>query len=198
MARGFGDGVSCAKAGDGVTNKRATDDEDEQREYSSPACYMHEFESEHRVDSASSVVHASPEKIYRAHLDPNALVSWLPPEGMTGRVEQFEPRVGGTYQIVLTYGQPSSSAPGKTTENSDSVRGRFVELVPDRLIAQTVTFDSDDTAFAGEMKITWTFMPVPEGTRVDVRCENVPKGISPEDHAVGLASSLANLAKFCE
>jgi uncharacterized protein YndB with AHSA1/START domain len=181
-----------------VNDKRSAspDDEDEQREYSSPACYLHEFESHNRVDSASRVIHASPEKIYRAHMDPHSLVSWLPPEGMSGRVEQFEPRVGGTYRMVLTYGQPSAAA--KTTENSDAVQGRFVELVPDRLIAQVVTFDSDDPAFAGEMKITWTFMPVPEGSRVDVRCENVPPGIQPEDHAAGLASSLANLAKFCE
>jgi uncharacterized protein YndB with AHSA1/START domain len=157
---------------------------------------LHEFESYNRVDSAFRVIHASPEKIYRAHLDPQALVGWLPPEGMTGRIEQFEPRVGGTYRMVLTYEQPSVAA--KTTQSSDRVQGRFIELVPDRLICQVVTFDSDDPAFAGEMKITWTFMPVPEGTRVDVRCENVPRGIRPVDHAAGLTSSLANLAKFCE
>lgn len=186
------------KTGDCVGNKRSAspDDEDEQREYSSPACYLHEFESDDRVDSASRVIHASPEKIYRAHMDPRELISWLPPRGMSGRIEQFEPRLGGTYRMVLTYDQPSAAA--KTTESSDIVQGRFVELVPGRLIAQRVTFDSDDPAFAGEMKITWTFMPVPEGTRVDVRCENVPRGISAEDHAAGLASSLANLAKFCE
>lgn len=179
-----------------MSNKQPTDDENEQREYSSPACYLHEFESSYRVDTASRVIHAAPEKIYRAHMDPQSLAAWLPPEGMSCRVEQFEPRVGGIYRMVLTYDQPTTS--GKTTENSDAVQGRFVELVPDRLIAQLVTFDSDDAAFAGEMKITWTFMPVPEGTRVDVRCENVPSGIRPEDHAVGLASSLANLAKSCE
>jgi uncharacterized protein YndB with AHSA1/START domain len=179
-----------------MSNKRSSDDEDEQREYSSPACYLHEFESHNRVDSAFRVIHATPDKIYRAHMDPQSLASWLPPEGMSCRVEQFEPRVGGIYRMVLTYEQPTTL--GKTTENSDSVQGRFVELVPDRLIAQIVTFDSDDAAFAGEMKITWTFMPVAEGTRVDVRCENVPSGIRPEDHAAGLASSLANLAKFCE
>lgn len=181
-----------------MSNHRSSDGEDEHGEYSSPACYLHEFESHNRVDSAFRVIHATPEKIYRAHLDPKALASWLPPEGMSCRVEHFEPRVGGTYRMVLTYEQPEHSGIGKSTENSDSVQGRFVELVPDRLIAQIVTFDSDDAAFAGEMKITWTFMPVPEGTRVDVRCENVPSGIRPEDHAAGLASSLANLAKFCE
>jgi uncharacterized protein YndB with AHSA1/START domain len=179
-----------------VNDQRSSDDEDEPREYSSPACYLHEFESYNRVDSASRIIHATPEKIYRAHMDPQALIVWLPPVGITGRIEQFEPRVGGTYKMVLTYEQPSVAA--KTTESSDSVQGRFVELVPGRRVAQIVTFDSDDAAFAGEMKITWTFMPVPEGTRVEVRCENVPRGIRPEDHAAGLASSLANLAKFCE
>lgn len=181
-----------------MTNEQSAspDDEDEPREYSSPACYLHEFESYNRVDTASRVIYALPEKIYRAHLDPQALIKWLPPEGMTGRIEHFEPRVGGTYRMVLTYQQPSAAA--KTTESSDCVQGRFIELVPDRLISQVATFESDDPAFAGEMKITWTFMPVPEGTRVDVRCENVPRGIRPEEHAAGLASSLANLAKFCE
>lgn len=145
-----------------VSNQHTTDD-DEQREYSSPACYLHEFETHNRVDKASRVIHATPERIYRAHMDPTSVASWLPPEGMSCRIER-----------------------------------RFVELVADRLIAQLVTFDSDDSAFAGEMKITWTFMPVPEGTRVDVRCENVPSGIRPEDHAAGLASSLENLAKLCE
>lgn len=174
------------------------DAHDEPREYSSPACYLHAFEPTNRVDSASRVIHASPAAIYRAHMDPQALISWLPPEGMKGRVERFEPRVGGTYRMVLTYDEPSTSAQGKTTDNSDCVEGRFVELIPDRLIAQLVTFDSDDAAFAGEMKITWTFMPVAEGTRVDVRCENVPSGIRPEDHAAGLSSSLENLARFCE
>lgn len=186
-------------AGEQVTNDKpsaAPDDEDEQREYSSPACYLHEFESYNRVDSASRVIHAPPEKIYRAHMDPSQLVSWLPPAGMTARIDRFEPRVGGTYRMVLTYDQPTAA--GKTTESSDCVQGRFVELVPDRLIAQLVTFESDDPAFAGEMKITWTFMPLPEGTRVEVRCENVPKGIRAEDHAAGLSSSLQNLAKICE
>ena len=184
----------------------AAPDEDEEyelREYSSPACYMHEFDmtaerGNGRVDSASRIIAASPAAIYRAHMDPQALVSWLPPEGMTGRVERFEPRVGGTYRMVLTYDQPSDAAPGKTTDDSDCVEGRFVELTQDRLIAQVVTFDSDDPAFAGEMKITWTFTPVPGGTEVAVRCENVPSGIRPEDHAAGLASSLANLAAYCE
>ena len=193
--------VSCAHAkpilkGTSLKIPDDSTDAEEPREYSSAPCYLQELAPLDRVDSAFRVIHASPATIYRAHTDPNSLVSWLPPAGMHGHVEHFEPRVGGTYRMVLAYEEPASQ--GKTTDHSDSVRGRFVELIPDRRIAQVVTFDSDDAAFAGEMKITWTFMPVPEGTRVEVRCENVPPGIGPEDHAAALASSLANLAKFCE
>lgn len=183
------------------------DEESELREYSSPACSMHEFDlagerRNARVDSASRIIAASPAALYRAHMDPQELISWLPPEGMTGRIERFEPRVDGMYRMVLTHeqsrGQPSHSGQGKTTDTSDAVEGRFVELVPDRLIAQVVQFESDDPAFAGDMKITWTFTPVADGTEVAVRCENVPPGISAEDHAAGLASSLENLAAHCE
>lgn len=178
----------------------ADDEEYELREYSSPACSMHEFDlagerRDSRVDSASRIIAAPPATVYRAHMDPQELISWLPPEGMTGRIEQFEPQVGGTYRMVLTYEQP---AQGKTTQNSDAVEGRFVELIQDRRIAQVVQFESDDPAFAGEMKITWTFTPVADGTEVVVRCEHVPPGISAEDHAAGLASSLENLAAHCE
>jgi uncharacterized protein YndB with AHSA1/START domain len=164
---------------------------------------MHEFDlagerRNSRVDSASRIIAASPAAVYRAHMDPQALISWLPPEGMSGRIERFEPRVGGTYRMVLAYERASHPAQGKTTEHSDAVEGRFLELIQDRLIAQAVVFESDDPAFAGEMKITWTFTAVPGGTAVVVRCENVPSGIGAEEHAVGLASSLENLAAYCE
>ncbi len=178
-------------------------DDDEPREYSSPACLMHEFDlagerRNSRVDAAARIIAASPAALYRAHMDPQALSTWLPPEGMQGSIEHFEPHVGGSYRMVLTYQQPGSGVQGKTTEHSDVVSGRFVELVPDRLIAQVVEFDSDDPAFAGEMKITWTFTVVAKGTHVMVRCENVPPGIRAEDHQAGLASSLQNLARYCE
>ncbi|MBL8270169.1 SRPBCC domain-containing protein [Steroidobacter sp.] len=174
-------------------------DDDEPREYSSPACYLHEFEqSTPRVDAASRIIAASAATLYRAHMDPQALMQWLPPEGMKGHIEQFDARVGGSYRMVLTYQQPDAAGSGKTTENSDAVQGRFVALIPDRQIVQIVEFQSDDPQFAGEMTITWTFLPVPEGTQVTVRCEDVPPGIQPEDHQAGLASSLSNLADFCE
>jgi uncharacterized protein YndB with AHSA1/START domain len=151
-----------------------------------------------RIDSASRVILASPHIIYQAYMDPEALVSWLPPDGMQGRIDSFEPREGGTYRMALTYEQPDHSAPGKTSEHSDIVGGRFLELVADERIVQLVEFESADPAFAGTMKMTWTLTAVPGGTEVAILCENVPEGIRQEDHAAGLKSTLANLAAFVE
>jgi uncharacterized protein YndB with AHSA1/START domain len=150
-----------------------------------------------RIDSASRVIKASPETLYRALLDPTSLVSWLPPRGMKADIEKFEPREGGSYRMVLSY-EGAHSARGKSSEHSDVVEGRFVELVPNVRILQRAEFESDDPAFAGPMTMTWSLTPVPAGTEVAVSCENVPDGISKEDHAAGLESSLANLAAFVE
>lgn len=151
-----------------------------------------------RIDSVSRVIKASPRTIYQAYMDPEALISWLPPEGMTGRIDAFEPRVGGTYRMTLTHDQPDHSAPGKTSEDSDTVRGRFLELVQDERIVQQVEFESEDPAFAGLMTMTWTLTAVPGGTEVTVLCEDVPEGIRQEDHEAGIRSTLDNLAAFTE
>jgi uncharacterized protein YndB with AHSA1/START domain len=151
-----------------------------------------------RVDTASRVVRASPRSIYQAFIDPDALVSWLPPKGMKGRLDVYEPREGGTYRMILAYDEQDHSAPGKTSGHSDVVRGRFVELIPDERIVQLVEFESKDLAFTGEMTMTWTLTAVPGGTEVSVRGENVPEGIRPEDHEAGFRSTLENLANFTE
>ncbi len=75
---------------------------------------------------------------------------------------------------------------------------RFIKLIPNERIEQGVTFVSDQEEFAGEMQMTWVFDETEEGTRVTVLCRNVPDGIHPEDHEVGLTSSLDNLAVFVE
>jgi uncharacterized protein YndB with AHSA1/START domain len=151
-----------------------------------------------RVDAASRIIKASPQRIYQAFIDPGALVSWLPPKGMKARFDVYEPREGGTYRMILAYDEPDHSAPGKTSEHSDVVRGRFLELIPDQRIVQLVAFESEDRAFAGEMTMTWTLTAVHGGTEVSVRAENVPEGIQPEDHQAGLRSTLENLAVLAE
>lgn len=151
-----------------------------------------------RTDSATRMIAASPQTIYRAFLDPEAWAKWLPPEGMTGHIYEFEPRPGGAYRMALIYNKEDRSTRGKTSDDADVVEGRFLELVPDEQIVHLVTFESDDPAFAGEMKMRWSLSPIVGGTKVTITCENVPDGIRQEDHDAGLQSTLKNLANFVE
>ncbi|WP_433544511.1 SRPBCC family protein (plasmid) [Streptomyces sp. CA-294286] len=150
-----------------------------------------------RTDRASRVVAAPPDRVWVALVDREALTEWLPPAGMTGRFERFDGRPGGSYRLVLTYSD-ASGAPGKATVDSDLVEARFVDIVPGVRVVQAVDFVSDDPAYAGTMTMTWEVTAVGEGTRVDIVAEDVPDGISTEDHAAGLASSLTNLAAYVE
>ena len=126
-------------------------------------------------------------------VDPDALAAWLPPKGMIGRFERFDARPDGSYRLILTYADASAS-PGKTSADSDVVEARFVDFVPGVRIVQAIDFVSDDPAFSGTMTMRWELVAVDGGTRVEIRAEQVPAGISAEDHAAGLASSLENLA----
>ncbi|WP_141589531.1 SRPBCC family protein [Myxococcus sp. AB056] len=151
-----------------------------------------------RTDTASRVIAASPEALYRAFVEPEAVATWLPPEGMKGRIHAFEPRAGGMYRMTLSYDNADHTAHGKTSAHEDVVEGLFVELVPNECVVQRFEFESDDPAYAGTMTMTWTLTPVAGGTRVTVTCENVPEGIRQEDHIEGLTSTLANLAAYTE
>jgi uncharacterized protein YndB with AHSA1/START domain len=150
-----------------------------------------------RVDGASRVVAAPVDQVYAALVDPAALETWLPPEGMTGVFERFDARPGGSYRLVLTY-RDSASAHGKTTADADVVEARFVDLVAGERVVQAVDFVSDDPAFGGTMTMTWEVSALGDGTEVRIRAEDVPDGISAEDHAAGLSSSLDNLAAYLE
>ena len=150
-----------------------------------------------RTDRASRVMAAPPARVWAALVDPEALLAWLPPGEMTGEFERFDARPDGSYRMVLTY-PDASGTPGKATAESDIVEARFVDIVPGERVIQAVDFVSDDPAFAGTMTMTWEVTAVDAGTRVDIVAEDVPDGISAEDHAAGLASSLTNLAAYLE
>ncbi|CAN5671712.1 hypothetical protein BH10ACT3_BH10ACT3_21270 [soil metagenome] len=130
-------------------------------------------------------------------MDRKALETWLPPDDMAGRFERFDPTPGGSYRLVLTYADSSESR-GKSTSNSDVVEVRFLEVVVDDRVVQTVDFESDAPEFAGTMTMTWSVRAEAGGTRIEIVADDVPDGISPEDHSVGFASSLENLAGFVE
>jgi uncharacterized protein YndB with AHSA1/START domain/predicted DCC family thiol-disulfide oxidoreductase YuxK len=146
-----------------------------------------------RTDVASRVISASPEKVYAALVDPDALTAWLPPDGMSGRFERFDARPGGSYRLILTYAE-GSTASGKATADTDIVEARFLDIVPEVRVVQAVDFVSDDPACSGTMTVTWEVTAVDGGTHIAIRADDVPAGISAEDHAAGLASSLKNLA----
>jgi uncharacterized protein YndB with AHSA1/START domain len=150
-----------------------------------------------RTDTASRMIAAPPERVWAALVDPQALTAWLPPGGMTGRFERFDARPGGSYRMVLTYSD-ASGAPGKTTAESDIVEARFIDIVPGERVVQAVDFVSDDPGYTGTMTMTWQVTAVDGGTRVNIVAADVPDGISAEDHAAGLASSLAKLAAHVE
>ena len=137
------------------------------------------------------------DRVYEALVDPEQLLNWLPPEGMSGRFDHFDAKPGGSYRLVLAYDDPSA-ANRKATAESDVVDARFVEIVPPSRVVQAVDFVSDDPAFAGTMTMTWKVTAADSGTRVDIIATDVPEGISAEDHAAGLTSSLANLATFVQ
>jgi uncharacterized protein YndB with AHSA1/START domain len=141
------------------------------------------------------VIAASPDVVYAALIDPDALAAWLPPHGMNGRFERFDARPGGSYRMVLTYAD-ATTASGKSSADSDIVEARYLDIVPGVRVVQAVTFVADDPDLAGTMTMTWEVTETDDGTRVDIRADGVPSGISAEDHAAGLASSLANLAAY--
>ncbi len=150
-----------------------------------------------RTDQASRLINATVSRVFAALVDRAALETWLPPTGMTGRFEHFDPRPGGSCRLVLTYADPSISA-GKTTTGSDVMTVRFLDIVADDRVVQAVDFDADTPKFAGTMTMTWSVHPEAGRSRIEIIADGVPAGISAADHAEGLASSLENLAAYTE
>jgi uncharacterized protein YndB with AHSA1/START domain len=135
--------------------------------------------------------------VFDALVDREALETWLPPGDMTGRFERFDPTPGGSYRLVLTYRNPVASQ-AKSSADSDIVDVRYLDIVPNDRVVQAVDFVAEDPEFAGTMTMTWTVREGDGGTRVEIVADEVPNGISAEDHAQGLASSLDNLARCVE
>lgn len=149
-----------------------------------------------RTDTASIDVAADPDAVYAAFADPEALVRWLPPGTMTGRILEYDFREGGRYAIELSYGDDSPGHVGKTTAHTDVSRGSFLVLEPGKRVVQSIVFESEESSLAGEMTMTWTFDRTTTGTRITITAENVPASISRADHDEGMRSSLENLAEL--
>jgi uncharacterized protein YndB with AHSA1/START domain len=148
--------------------------------------------------SVSRVIQASRHAIYQAFLDADAVAAWLAPEDMRGELHTFEPREGGEIRMSLIYQNVEESPGGKSSVDTDTFRGRVIELIPDEKVVWLTEFESPDPAFAGKMKLTWSLADVEGGTQVTVLCENIPSGIRPEGNEAGSRSTLEKLAAFLE
>jgi uncharacterized protein YndB with AHSA1/START domain len=151
-----------------------------------------------RTTCVSQIIKAPREVAYRAFIEPDAVASWLSPDNMKAHVDSFEPRKGGKFRISLTYLDQKDRPPGKTSADTDTSEGTFVELIPNRKVVWLTKFESDQPDMAGEMKITWSLADADQGTEVTVLMENIPKGISLEDNELGSRQSLRKLAAFVE
>jgi uncharacterized protein YndB with AHSA1/START domain len=130
---------------------------------------------------------AKPEKIYRAFVEPDAKVKWLPPNGFTATMHQHEAKVGGTYKMSFR---------NFTTGDSHSFGGTFTELTPHQRVRYTDKFD--DANLPGEMRVTVTLKKVTVGTEVDIVQEGIPDVIPVEACYLGWQESLQNLKQLVE
>jgi uncharacterized protein YndB with AHSA1/START domain len=133
------------------------------------------------------VLRAPPDRVYRAFLDPDAKVKWLPPHGFTAKVHHVDPRVGGSYRMSFT---------NFTTGQSHSFGGTYKELVPGERLRYSDRFD--DPNLPGEMNVTVTLKKVSVGTELSIVQEGVPDVIPPEACYLGWQQSLNLLAQLVE
>lgn len=133
------------------------------------------------------VLRAPPERVYRAFLDTDALVKWMPPHGFTAKVLELDARVGGKYCMSFT---------NFSAGQSHSFGGTYLELVPNERIRNTDVFD--DPNLPGELMVTITFKPVLCGTELHIVQEGVPDVIPPEMCYLGWQESLSLLALLVE
>jgi uncharacterized protein YndB with AHSA1/START domain len=133
------------------------------------------------------VLRSTPERVYRAFLDPDAMVKWLPPNGFTGKVHQMDARVGGSHKMSFT---------NFTSGKSHSFGGSYVELVPNERIRYTDSFD--DPNLPGELQVTVTLKKTSFGTDLSIVQEGVPDVIPAEACYLGWQESLTLLAKLVE
>jgi len=133
------------------------------------------------------VLRAPPARIYKAFLDPDAMVKWLPPHGFTAKVHQMDAKVGGKHRMSFT---------NFSSGNSHSFGGEYLELVPDERLRYTDKFD--DPNLPGVMEVTVTLKKVSVGTEVHIVQSGIPDVIPTEACYLGWQESLTLLSQLVE
>ena len=141
-------------------------------------------------------VRADRAAIYRALLDPDAIVRWRVPAGMRGEVHEFEAREGGTFRVSLTYDEPTGT--GKSTTRTDTYHGRFEKLMPDRQVVEQLEFETDAPELRGVMTMTTTLTDADGGTDVLIVHDRIPNAVPVADNETGTRMALENLARLVE
>ena len=133
------------------------------------------------------VLRAAPDRVYRAFLDPDALVKWLPPNGFTAKMHHMDAKVGGSYRMSFT---------NFTTGSVQAFGGNYLELSPSERIRWTDKFENPN--LPGEMQVTVTLKKVSVGTDVHIVQQGIPDAIPAEACVLGWQESLVLLAKLVE
>ena len=133
------------------------------------------------------ILKSTPERIYRAFLDPDAITKWLPPNGFTGKVHHMDAKIGGTFNMSFT---------NFTTGKSHSFGGKYLELTPPNRICYTDQFD--DPNLAGEITVSITMTKVSHGTEINIIQSGIPSVIPAEACYLGWQESLILLAQLVE
>jgi uncharacterized protein YndB with AHSA1/START domain len=133
------------------------------------------------------VLRSTPERVYRAFLDADALAKWMAPNGFTAKVHHIDAKVGGTYKMSFT---------NFTTGKSHAFSGKYLELTPNERLRYTDKFD--DPNMPGEITVTITLKPVSVGTEVHIEQAGLPDALPPDGCYLGWQESLILLAKLVE
>lgn len=148
-----------------------------------------------RTSINSKIIQASRPQVYHAFTDQAALEFWLAPYGMTGKIHNFELKVGGGYDMSLFY--KDNQTAGKTSGNEDRFSATFVAITPNEKIIQSINFQSDNDEFSDEMIMEVQLEDSEnQSTKVTIIFKNIPTGIDPKDNEEGTKQSLEKLASY--
>ena len=144
----------------------------------------------------SQHVNASRSAVYRALLDPGAIMKWRVPAGMSSHVHEFDAREGGSFRVSLTYDAPDRS--GKSAARSDTYHGRFLKLVPRPAGRRSGSIYDAEPAPGGTMTMTTTLADAHGGTDILIVHDGIPDAVPAADNETGTRMALANLARLVE
>lgn len=151
-----------------------------------------------RSSTTTRLIAAPCERVYHAFIDPQALEVWLAPGDWTARVIESDVRIGGSYTMAIAPPVEDADYAAKSSGREDRYTARFEELTPPRRIVETITFDTTDPAFMGEMTLTAILEERGELTEVTITFENLPSGVNPADNDLGTRLSLEKLTRYLE